>query len=59
MTPTHSPLKQLPPPPVIHRHIGRLYRELGLLRRLLRLSQAARQERTPEPTDRREVGRER
>ncbi len=36
-----SPLDQLPPPPTIHRHIGRLCRELTLMRRLLRLSQAA------------------
>jgi hypothetical protein len=36
-----SPIRQLPPPPVIHERIGQLYRELALLRRLLRLSQAA------------------
>jgi hypothetical protein len=40
-----SLLDKLPPPPVIHRHMGQLYRELTLLRRLLRLSQAARDER--------------
>jgi hypothetical protein len=55
MSPTDSPLDQLPPPPAIHERMGRLYRELSLLRRLLRLSQAARQERTPEPADRQEV----
>jgi hypothetical protein len=55
MFPTDSPLDQLPPPPVIHRHMGRLYRELALLRRLLRLSQAARDERPHEPTVRQEV----
>jgi hypothetical protein len=54
---TDSPLDQLPSPPVIHRHMGRLHRELSLLRRLLRLSQAARDERTPEPADRQEVSR--
>jgi hypothetical protein len=54
---TESPLDRLPLPPVIHQHMGRLYRELALLRRLLRLSQAARQERNPEPADRREVSR--
>ncbi len=36
-----SPLNQIPPPTVIHAEIGRLYRQLALLRRLLRLSQAA------------------
>jgi hypothetical protein len=49
-----SLLDQLPPPPVIHRHMGRLYRELTLLRRLLRLSQSARKERSnerPEPLE--------
>ncbi len=45
MTLADSPLDRLPPPPVIHQHIGRLYRELALLRRLLRLSQATRDER--------------
>jgi hypothetical protein len=37
--------------------MGRLCRELSLLRRLLRLSQAAHQERTPEPADRQEARR--
>jgi hypothetical protein len=36
-----SPLDQLPSPLEIHAHMGRLYRELSLLRRLLRLSQTA------------------
>ena len=48
MSLTDSALDQLPPPPVIHQQMGRLYRELSLLRRLLRLSQAARQERASE-----------
>jgi hypothetical protein len=43
MSATESPLTQLPQPPVIHQRIGRLYRELSLLRRLLRLSQAVRE----------------
>ena len=37
-----SPLDQLPPPLTVRERMGRLYRELALLRRLLRLSQAAR-----------------
>jgi hypothetical protein len=41
-----SPLDRLPSPENIHQRMGRLYRELDLLRRLLRLSQAARDERT-------------
>jgi hypothetical protein len=45
MSPTASPLDRLPPPLVIHRHMGRLCRELALLRRLLRLSQAAHEQR--------------
>jgi hypothetical protein len=40
-----SPLNQLPPPLTVRERMGRLYRELALLRRLLRLSQAARDER--------------
>ena len=48
-----SPLDRLPPPPEIHQHMGRLYRELALLRRLLRLSQSA-QERQQD-SKRREV----
>jgi hypothetical protein len=55
MSPITTLLDQLPPPTTIHRQIGQLYRELALLRRLLRLSQAARENRTTEPTDRREV----
>lgn len=55
MTVTDSPLDQLPPPPLIHERMGRLYRELALLRRLLRLSQAAREERATEPANRQEV----
>jgi hypothetical protein len=43
-----SPLNQLPPPLTIRERMGRLYRELALLRRLLRLSQAARDERAGE-----------
>jgi hypothetical protein len=35
-----SPLEKLPPPVIVHQRIGQLYRELALLRRLLRLSQA-------------------
>ena len=36
-----SPLDEIPPPRAIHAHMGELYRELSLLRRLLRLSQQA------------------
>jgi hypothetical protein len=50
-----SPLDRLPPPPAIHERMGCLYRELALLRRLLRLSQAAREERCHEREERREV----
>lgn len=55
-----SPLDHLPPPPVIHARMGRLYRELTLLRRLLRLSQAARDaildpHAATRPADRQEV----
>lgn len=42
MSATESPIAHVPPPPVIRQRIGQLYRELGLLRRLLRLSQDAR-----------------
>jgi hypothetical protein len=42
--PADSLLCQLPPPPITHERMGQLYRELTLLRRLLRLSQAAREE---------------
>lgn len=45
MTVTDSPIDQLPPPQVIHGRMGQLLRELNLLRRLLRLCQAAQQER--------------
>jgi hypothetical protein len=45
MQPNNSPIEQLPPPLTIHQRIGQLCRELTLLRRLLRLSQAAQQER--------------
>jgi hypothetical protein len=38
--------------------MGRLYRELALLRRLLRLSQAAREERTTGPTTLQEARRD-
>jgi hypothetical protein len=54
-TDTASPLDRLPTPPAIHQHMGRLYRELALLRRLLRLSQAARQERVDGPQRRQGV----
>jgi hypothetical protein len=40
-----SPIDLLPPPRVIHSRMGKLYRELGLLRRLLRLSQQAKVQR--------------
>ncbi|HEX5272762.1 MAG TPA: hypothetical protein VFW33_19830 [Gemmataceae bacterium] len=52
-TETDSPLDRLPPPGAIHQHMGRLYRQLALLRRLLRLSQAAHEERARQPADRR------
>jgi hypothetical protein len=56
MNSTESPIQHLPPPPVIHAYMGRLYRELALLRRLLRLSQAARKEHGGRrPADREEV----
>ena len=51
MFPTDSPLRELPPPTIIHKRLGLLYRELALLRRLLRLSQAARDERLVAGTD--------
>ena len=35
----NSLLTRIPPPREIHSHMGRLYRELAILRRLLRLSQ--------------------
>jgi hypothetical protein len=49
-----SPLDRLPPPRDIHAHMGELYRELALLRRLLRLAQSAR-ERGNAPRDHRVV----
>ena len=58
-TEADSPLDRLPPPVAIHQHIGRLYRELALLRRLLRLSQAAQEQRIPKPHARQEVTLER
>jgi hypothetical protein len=39
-----TPLQQLPAPVTVRNRMGQLYRELALLRRLLRLSQAARDE---------------
>jgi hypothetical protein len=39
---------------VIHEHMGRLYRELTLMRRLLRLSQAARDAKNTKQADGRE-----
>jgi hypothetical protein len=39
MPANQSPLDDLPLPREIHSHMGRLYQELALLRRLLRLSQ--------------------
>lgn len=59
MIPADSPLDRLPPPPIIHQHIGRLYRELALLRRLLRLSQATRDERQRDWPASKEVGHDR
>jgi hypothetical protein len=41
-------LEKLPDPQTVHRQIGRLHRHLALLRRLLRLSQAAAAERIGE-----------
>jgi hypothetical protein len=43
MVASTEPSQQLPipPPAVVHRHIGQLLRELRLARRLLRLSQSA------------------
>lgn len=45
MSANDATLSQLPQPSAIRQHMGRLYRELVLLRRLLRLSQAVRAER--------------
>ena len=42
VTPNDSPLGRLPSPVTIRQHMGRLYKELALLRRLLRISQQAR-----------------
>jgi hypothetical protein len=52
-----SPLDHLPAPGDLHTYMGRLYRELALLRRLLRLAQTAK-ERNPSanrPEQRQEV----
>lgn len=43
-----SPLDRLPRPIEIHSHMGRLYRELAMLRRLLRLSQSVEAQERPE-----------
>jgi hypothetical protein len=57
MSAADCPLTQLPPPSAIHQRMGALYRELTLLRRLLRLSQAVRHGATGElPPNRREGG---
>jgi hypothetical protein len=41
MSKSNDPLRRLPTPAQVHAHIGRLYRELRLARRLYKLSQAA------------------
>jgi hypothetical protein len=58
VTATGSPLDALPPPPAIHARIGQLYRELALLRRLLRLAQAARDEQAEPRPERCTAGRQ-
>ena len=50
-----SLIRQLPPPIEVHRHIGRLSRELALARRLLRLSQAAAAEKTQQRKTAKEI----
>ena len=55
MSAPESPLDRLPQPATIHRHIGRLCLELALLRKLLRLAQAARQERASVSAERQEA----
>lgn len=47
-----SPLDRLPTPTEIHAHMGRLYRELALLRRLFRLAQTARDQHDNRPAAR-------
>lgn len=42
-----SPLDRLPSPDDIHASLGRLYREAALMRRLLRLAQAAQARKQP------------
>jgi hypothetical protein len=54
-TATNWPVDRLPPPPLIHQYQDWLYRELALVRCLLRVSQATRQGRVPEPADRKEA----
>ena len=38
MSQTHNPIRSLPRPAQIHKHIGNLLRELRIARRLLRLA---------------------
>ena len=50
-----SLLASLPDPERVRDRLSDLFTEARLLRRLLRLTEAARQERTTEPTERQEV----
>jgi hypothetical protein len=54
-TPPTSPLDSIPDPERIRDRLSVLFVEARLLRRLLRLSEATREERTTEATDRPEV----
>jgi hypothetical protein len=53
---TDSLLDRLPSPPIIHERMSRLSREMALLRRLLRLSQAARDNGARDAQPRKGVG---
>jgi hypothetical protein len=50
-TPASSLLDSLPEPQVVRRHLGQMLREIGLLRRLLRLAESAAQVRETERQD--------
>jgi hypothetical protein len=55
--PTPDPLDLVPDPGAVHRRLGELTRQAQLLRRLLRLALAAREERQRHPPQREEVRR--
>lgn len=44
MTPSPSPWDRLPSPLEVHHYLGHLLREVALVRRLLRLTQKAREQ---------------